>query len=65
VLVQNGKLVISLYHGTSSPFAESIAKYGLGERNPLEDLQVFPFLRALSGLAEELLGSNEWWCANK
>jgi len=65
VLVKNGKLIIPLFHGTSSLFVESITKYGLGTRNPLEDLEILPFIKRLFSLAEELIPSDEWWCANK
>jgi len=63
--VHNNELVISLYHGTSSLFVNSIAEYGLGARNPVEELKLLSFLQKLHSLAEKLLTANEWWDCNK
>lgn len=62
-LVENGKLTIPLFHGTSSLFAESIAKNGLGAKNPIDDLHVLTFLKKLICLADTLLAEDEMWLA--
>ncbi len=65
VLIKNGKLTIPLFHGTSSLFVKSIIKYGLGVRNPLEDLEILPFIKRLFSLADGLIPNDEWWSINK
>lgn len=57
-LVQNGKLTIPLYHGTSSHFLASIAEHGLGAQNPVHDLKVIPFLKHAYEISDQLFGEN-------
>ena len=36
-IIQNGRLLIPLYHGTSTVFVHGISQHGLGGRNPVKD----------------------------
>jgi hypothetical protein len=52
-LIKNEKLTFPLYHGTSSIFCESIEKYGLGGRNPINELDVLDAYRILYNVADQ------------
>jgi hypothetical protein len=64
-LVIDGVLTRDLYHGTSSISLGSIAEHGLGGRNPVEDLDLLPFVKALRGIAQvtilRSLSDEECW----
>lgn len=56
-----GCLKISLYHGTSTLFAASIGRTGLGAETPLEEWQILPLLRDLIPIAEHVLATDDGW----
>jgi hypothetical protein len=60
-LVEDGRLCIPLYHGTSSLFESSIRAYGLGALNPLDRYEAQSFLRAVYTLCEEAFESDAEW----
>lgn len=60
-IIENGRFVIPLYHGTSSLFLDSISQYGLGAVNVVEKHNVVPFLREAYDLADEVLEGDEYW----
>lgn len=47
-----GRLNISLFHGTSSLFVNSISKMGLGGKNPNEELKTLDLLIELKNIAD-------------
>lgn len=66
-ILKNDILTIPLYHSTSSLFTDSIIAHGLGAVNPLETLQVLPFLRYAYELCNQLFSAekNHSWQAHK
>lgn len=66
-ILKNDILTIPLYHSTSSLFTESIIAHGLGAVNPLETLQVLPFLSYAYELCNQLFSAEEThsWQADK
>ena len=50
-----------LYHGTSTLFLSGIADSGLGGNNPIAELKVLDFARALIPLVDEHLSKDEKW----
>ncbi len=50
---ENGKLKVTLYHGTNSIFMDSILEKGLGYCNPISDLNVKATAAAVFELAKE------------
>lgn len=60
-LARDGLLTIPLFHGTSSLFLDSILEYGLGGKNPVEELGVLPFLKTAFAICEEALADQEEW----
>lgn len=51
-LIQNGKLTIPLYHGTSSIFLGSIKEHGLGGFDPIKKYNIINIFRELYSLAD-------------
>ena len=66
-ILKNDILRIPLYHSTSSLFTDSIIAHGLGAVNPLETLQVLPFLRYAYELCNQLFSAenNSSWQVHK
>jgi hypothetical protein len=54
-IINNGKLMIPLFHGTSTIFLESIIENGLGGRNPIKDLNIFDLAKEVYNLSENFL----------
>lgn len=54
-------LPIPLYHGTSTLFLAGIAESGLGGTNPLAELRVLDFARAILPLVQEHFSSDRGW----
>lgn len=52
-IVQNNRLVIPLYHGTSTLFLDSIVKHGLGGANLMKDWNVLELAREVEVLSEK------------
>lgn len=55
------KLSFPLYHATSSIFIESIKQFGLGGKNPVNDLRAIELLKELEVLADKELSQLEDW----
>jgi len=62
-IVQNGQLLIPLYHGTSSLFLSSIKDHGLGGRNPVKDWDLLELSRRVLELSENHLKDTEMFAA--
>ena len=58
-ITNNGKLMIPLFHGTSTIFLESIIENGLGGRNPIKDLNLFELANEVYTLSEKYLKDTE------
>lgn len=64
-LLKNGKLIIPLYHGTSSFFLPSICENGLGGINPIEQTNARAFFEEIFKLCDVALAGDEDWEACK
>ena len=68
-VIQDGRLRVPLYHGTSDLFLESIRRRGLGGANPLEPLRAMESLRDLVEWcdlrAESDSGFASWWSGRR
>jgi hypothetical protein len=60
-LVEDGRLCIPLYHGTSSLFECAIRAHGLGALNPLDLYDVYSFFRAVFALCEQAFENDVEW----
>jgi hypothetical protein len=60
-IVDDGKLTVPLYHGTSSIFYESIVKHGLGGRNVIQEFKVIELLSILVELCDAHLEPVDEW----
>jgi len=58
---QNGLLGITLYHGTSSIFHDSIVEHGLGGIDILLQYKVKELLEVLCSVFENDYPNNDWW----
>lgn len=58
-LVENSKLLIPLYHGTSDIFLPSIQEQGLGAQNPHLQLKTLEFLKDLWECSEKYIRQDE------
>ena len=51
-IIQNGRLSIPLYHGTSTLFVDSIANHGLGGMNPVKEWSLLELAKEVLLLSE-------------
>ena len=54
-IIQNGRLSIPLYHGTSTVFLHGISQHGLGGRNPVKDWNLLCLAAEVLPLSKEHL----------
>ena len=59
-IVEDGRLTVPLFHGTSSLFYDSILSTGLGGRNVVEDLGIRKAARLLLDLCAEYRQEPDW-----
>lgn len=60
-LVEGGHLTISLFHGTSTIYLDSIIKNGLGGDNPIAKLKVLPVACRLFTLCDHYFCDDDRW----
>jgi len=60
-IVADGRLIIPLYHGTSSLFLSSILEHGLGGRNVIRELGVIELLGDVVRLCDDGLPPEPQW----
>lgn len=51
-IIQNGRLLVPLYHGTSTVFVNGISQYGLAGRNPVKDWNLLCLASEVLALSE-------------
>ena len=62
--IHNDRLLIPLYHGTSTLFLDSVVKHGLGGINPMKDWNVLELAKEILILSEKHLTMSETFSAH-
>lgn len=57
-IINNGKLTIPLYHGTSTLFLDSIVKYGLGGKNILDEWNLLSLSKEVFEICNKTIPDN-------
>jgi hypothetical protein len=65
IIDSNGVMRVPLFHGTSTLFSHSISEFGLGGRDPVQELQALEFFREVVNLCRKHLQQDDDWIAHE